>query len=174
MEDDSLGGISDHDLMAQLEVLANKGGGVHFPDFARLIVDGSAEITVSECWEIFQFACDQLGFWEAEWSFSLIDSPNHSAELEVNGWEILCRNLFNSLVEQMPDQQSLLEKSKHQTVLLHLLTRRVEYNEGKPFTKLTAFVLSKMSFIFKRFGFHRIGVNLYERGLYPKGTVARP
>jgi len=174
MEDDSSGGISDDDLMAQLEVLANKDGGVHFPDFAHLIVDGQPEMTLSECYEIFNFSCDQLGFWQAEWWFSPVDSPCHTADLEVKGWEILCQNLFNSLVEQIPDQRADLEKGKQQRVLLHSLTRRVEYNKGKPFIQLTAIVLSKMSFIFNRLGFRRIARNLYERGLYPKGTIARP
>jgi len=163
----------DHDLMTQLEVLANKGGGVRFPDFARMIVDGQAEMTLSECYETFNFACDQLGFWEAEWCFSPVNSPNHTAELEVKGWEILCQNLFNSLLEHIPDQRADLEKGKQQRLLLPSLTRRVEYNEGKRFTQLTAFVLSEVSFMFNRLGFRRIARSLYQRGLYPKGTIGR-
>jgi len=165
----------DNGLLARLELLAKQSKGVSCQDFERLIKeDGNSSISVSELHKVFDFACDHFGFWEAEWSFSFADSPDNVAKMEREGWEILCHALFDSLVEKIPDARETLEGLRGRSLLLHAMRRRLEYNEGKTFKKLTGVLLSKMSFVFNRLGFRRIAESLYARALYPKGTIARP
>jgi len=165
---------SECDLLARLECLANRSMGMSYRDFERLLREGNASIPVSHLNQVHNFACDQLGFWMAEWSFSPAHSPNTVAETETEGWQILCQEIFNTLVENYPDISDLFEQRRKLILLQHSLRRAVEYNKTKPFRKLTAIMLSQASFVFNKIGFHSIARNLYAWCLYPKGTVARP
>ncbi len=164
----------ESDLLVRLESLTNRSMGVSYRDFERLLREGNASIPVSHLHQVLNFACDQMGFWEAEWFFSPAHSPNTVAKIEMEGWRILWQGIFNILVENVPDTRDLLEQEQQLRLFGHSLRRGVEYNETKPFRKLTAIVLSQASFVFNKIGFHSIARNLYAWGLYPKGTVARP
>jgi hypothetical protein len=165
---------SECDLLAQLESLMNRSIGVSYRDFEGLLREGNASITVSHWHQVLNFACDQMGFWEAEWFFSPAHSPNTVAKIEMEGWRILWQVIFDILVENVPETKDLLEREQQLRLFEHSLRRGVEYNKTRPLRKLTASVLSQGSFVFKKVGFHSIARNLYAWCLYPKGTVARP
>jgi hypothetical protein len=165
---------SERDLLARLESLADRNIGVSYRDFERLLKEGNASILVSQLREVHKFACDQMGFWAAEWFFSPAHSPNIVAKTEMEGWQILRQGSFDALVENVLNIRDLLEKEQQLRSLHDSLRRGAEYNETKPFRKLTAIVLSEASFVFDKIGFHSIARKLYTWGLYPKGTVARP
>ncbi|SPF51283.1 hypothetical protein SBDP1_910022 [Syntrophobacter sp. SbD1] len=167
----------DDELLAQLKLLTNDSKGVPYQEFERILkhlLKEKEDISVSELNKVCDFACKQLGCWKAEWLFSPAGSPNNIAQTQTDGWRIFYEEIFDALVKEAQDVREALEGLRAKILLSHLIEQRIEYNETKPFKKLTTSVLSHMSFVFKRLGFHRIGRKLYERSLYPKGTVARP
>jgi len=166
---------ADRDFLARLESLTNRHTGVPYRDFASLLKElGNSSMPVSDLHQVLNFTSDQLGLWEAQWLFSPAHSPNTLAKTEAEGWRILWQALFDSLAEKVPDTRALLEREQQLRLLHHSLERGVEFNKTRPLRKVTAIVLSQVSFVLNKIGLHGIARNLYAWGLYPKGTVARP
>jgi hypothetical protein len=165
---------AERDLLTSLDSLANGRMGVSYREFERVLRDGDASIPVTCLHQVLNIACDQLGFWQAEWLFSPAHSPNTPAKTEMEGWQILWRGIFDTLVENVPSTKDPLEREQNLKLLQHSLRRGVEYNETKPFRKIAATILSQASFVLNKIGLHSIANDLYAWGLYPKGTVARP
>jgi hypothetical protein len=165
---------AEHDLLIRLNSLANGCTGVPYREFIRILREGDASIPVTCLHQVLNLACDQLGFWQAEWLFSSAHSPNTLAKAEMEGWQILWRGIFDTLVENVPSTKDLLEQEQNLKLLQHSLQRGVEYNGKRPFRKIAAIMLSLVSFVLNKIGLHSLANDLYAWGLYPKGTVARP
>jgi len=166
--------IPEKDILTRLGSFAKDRMGVPYHEFEKFLKEGDSSIPVDSLHEVLNFACDQLGFWQAEWLFSPVNSPNTQAQTEMQGWEILWDGIFATFVENVPNIKEPLEREQNLKLLQHLLRRGVEYNEAKPFRKIAATILSRLSFMLNKLGLHGIANDLYEWGLYPKGTVARP
>ena len=94
----------DNELLAQLELLAKESKGVSYNEFTHLLKRLlKEEEDIAFCNKVCDFACNQLGFWEAEWWFSSASAPNNVANTEVEGWQILYQTFFDALVERGPD-----------------------------------------------------------------------
>ena len=165
---------SGNDLMTRLESFAKERMGVPYREFERVLRECDTSITVACLNQVLKLACDQWGFWEAEWLFSPAHSPNTLAKTEMEGWKALWRGSLDTLVETVPNVKDLLEQEQNLVVFGHSLRRAIEYNKTKPFRKIAAPMLSKLSIVLNKIGLHSIANDLYSWGLYPKGTVARP
>lgn len=164
----------EHDFMTHMESFAKERMGVPYREFERVLREGGASIPVTCLHQVLNLACDQLGFWQAEWLFSPAHSPNTLAKTEMEGWQMLWRGIFDTLVENVQSTKDMLEQERNLKLLQHSLRRGVEYNETKHFRKISAPILSQVSFVLNKIGLHSIANDLYAWGLYPKGTVARP
>jgi len=73
----------ERDLLTRLDFLANGSMGMSYREFERVLRDGDASIPVTCLHQVLNIACDQLGFWQAEWLFSPAHSPNTLAKTEM-------------------------------------------------------------------------------------------
>ncbi len=168
------GPSAEREFLTRVDSLANGCMGVPYREFERILREGDASISVASLHRVLNLACDQFGSWQAEWLFSPAHSPNTVAKTEMQGWEILWRRIFDTLVENVPSTKDPLEREQNLKLLQHSLQRGVEYNETRPCRKIAVTILSQVSFAVNKIGLHSLAKHLYEWCLYPKGTVARP
>jgi len=165
---------STYDITARMRSLANGNKGVSYRDLEQVLREREdINITISELRQIVTFATNQFGFWMAEWLFSPVQRPNTIAKGEIDGWRLLLRVCTDELVKKVPEVREHLEREKNMVFLRHSLERRIDFNKSRPFEKLFAIVFSSISIALDRLGFKSIARKLYERSLYPKGTVGR-
>jgi hypothetical protein len=165
---------SRYDITARMRSLANGKKGVSHRDFERVLREREdIDITIKELRQLVSFATDQFGFWMAEWLFSPIQSPNMIAKAEVDGWRPLLRVCTDQLVMKIPEVKEHLEKEQDLILLQHSLKRRIDFSKSRPFERYFAMIFSSVSIALDRVGFKGIAHKLYERSLYPKGTVGR-
>ena len=120
---------SGNDLMTRLESFAKERMGVPYREFERVLRECDTSITVACLNQVLKLACDQWGFWEAEWLFSPAHSPNTLAKTEMEGWKALWRGSLDTLVETVPNVKDLLEQEQNLVVFGHSLRRAIEYNK---------------------------------------------
>ncbi|PKN65432.1 MAG: hypothetical protein CVU57_09950 [Deltaproteobacteria bacterium HGW-Deltaproteobacteria-15] len=165
---------SESDLLSRLGALTSGCMGVQYLEFERILREGDSSIPLTSLHQVLNLACDQLGFWQAEWLFSPADTPNTVAKTEMEGWQIMWRGIFDTLVENVPGTKDSLEREQNLKLLQHSLQRGVEYNQTRPVRKIAAAIFSQVSFALNKVGLASSARGLYEWCLYPKGTVARP
>ena len=165
---------SEQDILSRLESFTKERNRVSYREFEQFLQEVDSSLSPNCLYEILNFSCEQLGFWESEWFFSPVNSPNTQAEIEMEGWKILWSGLFDTVVESTPITKELLESNQNLKLLQHTLVRGVEYNKTKSFRKILAPILSEFSFILNKIGLHGFARVVYGWGLFPKGTIGRP
>jgi len=164
----------EKDLIKRVKSLSNGETGVSYQDFERVVRDNApSDIKVSGRHEITSFASNQLGHWQAEYFFSMAHDPNSTAQAEMAGWKIICRDCLEALKNRIPLVGDQLEKKHNLIVLQHSLKQAIDHNKSSPLRKFRAAALSRMSFAMDRIGFKSLAMHMYSSSLYPKGTVGR-
>ena len=105
--------------------------------------------------------------------FSPSKSPQLTAKEESEQWSKLWETWFESLSELIPAVKEDFERLHSDIVLKFHLSKRLDYNKGKPLTKLFCDYISKIAITFNKLGIHGLSTHLYKLALYPKGTVGR-
>jgi hypothetical protein len=123
--------------------------------------------------QIVNFASEQVGIWEAAYSFSPAHSPNIGAKNESEQWEDLWKAWSALLVEHAPDLADKLNRRHGLIVARHSVETSLQYKSGKPLQRITAAGLSRLAIGLGRLGIADIPERLYALSLYPKGSVGR-
>jgi hypothetical protein len=120
------------DLSQYLQSQTVSGTNVTIETIERMLKEMPDKISVAELNELVKFASNQAGIWEAKWMFSPYKSPQLSARAESEKWCKLWETWLESLSELIPDVKEQSERAHSLTVLQYHLSKRIDYNKGKP------------------------------------------
>jgi len=160
------------DLLQYLQSQTNSSG-VPIEEVSRLLDGMPDNISAKELNELVKFASNQVGIWEAEWLFSPSESPNLTAKKESDQWSKLWETWFETLAEIVPDMKEQSERLHSLPVLQPQLSKSVDYNKGRPITKLISVSTAQIAITLNKLGIQGLAKHLYKLALYPKGTVGR-
>ena len=157
-----------------IQAFVSKSVAVKLEDFeARLKTLTQAEFSPGELHELLNFASEQAGWWTADWLFSEQADPDLGARHQSEAWEKLWAGWHGVLAQTVPEATGELKREHDLIVLGHTLRRRVEFNRTRPVERLVTQFLSSISLLLNKVGLVGIAGKLYERSLYPQGTVGR-
>jgi len=159
-----------------LKKFQNDVEGIRFETFVNemsLIRDKKEELSIHDVKELIKFSTEQIGYWNAEWSFSSATEPNHDAKAQRDGWENIWDNWVEILTMEIPEAMELMVQLRNRAYMLHTVKRNLEYNNRGVLNQLYTNFLSNVAITLNRIGFKSIATSLYNIALYPKGTVGR-
>lgn len=139
----------------------------------NLISDKKEELSMHDINELIKFSTEQIGYWNAEWSFSSATSPNHDAKKQRDGWENIWGNWVGILTKEIPEAMASMVQLKDHAYMLHTVKRNLEYNKRGIFSQSLSSILSKIAITLNKIGLKGVAASLYNIALYPKGTVGR-
>jgi hypothetical protein len=164
---------SEGDLAARLASLANGTSRVTIEDFEALLKNIPERISATVLNQIINFASDQVGIWEAEYSFSSASSPNTAARAESERWEQLWGTWSDVLLKLAPDVADQIHRRHRLIVAKHSVEKSLQYTSKKPLQRMVAGVLSRIAIGLGKLGIVSIPERLYAFSMYPKGSVGR-
>ena len=118
MEDQSTTTI-DNDLASRLDTLSAKTGAVTVERFRVFLKDMPEKMSIVQLNQILNFASEQVGVWEAAFSFSPAHSPNLNAKAESEQWEQLWNAWSNMLLELAPEITDEVHRRHRLIVVKH-------------------------------------------------------
>jgi hypothetical protein len=172
MKDQSQSG-SDNDLATRLESLSNETRGVTVDRFHALLKTMPEKMSPAELNQIINFASDQVGIWEAEYSFSPITSPHITAKAESELWAELWEAWSDMLLNLVPDVADKIHRKHRLIIARHSVEKSLHYTADKPVRRIISTTASKVAIILGRLGAGNVAEQLYAFSLYPKGSVGR-
>jgi hypothetical protein len=164
--------IKSGDIISFLQSLSSENMGVSIKSFDPIIIN-LPDINISQLNAVTKFASDQASLWEVEWMFSNEGALNFAAKEEMECWDKFWDGLKDELIKHVPKVQEQIIDAHNYNVLEHSIRKSLELRKDKPIEKISAKLLSKLSFFFKRIGLRRVATHLYTMALYPKGSVGR-
>ena len=158
----------------RLEALTTQTAGVAIEKFRAFLKDTPEnKISIEQLNQIVNFASEQVGIWEAAYSFSSAHSPNIGAKNESEQWEELWKAWSALLLEQVPDLSDKVNHRHRLIVAGRSVETSIQHKSGKPLQRIAAAVLSRLAIGLGRLGIAGIPERLYALSLYPKGSVGR-
>jgi len=164
---------ADNDLVSRLEALSTGGAGVTVDSFEVLLKNMPEKMSVSQLNQIINFASEQVGIWEAEYSFSPAYSPNAAAKAESERWEHLWGAWSEMFLKLTPDLTEQIHRRHGLIVAQHSVERSLHYTDNKPLRRMVFGAVSQVAIGLGRIGFSGLSQRLYAFSLYPKGSVGR-
>jgi hypothetical protein len=165
--------VSDSDLTARLESLSDGTKGVTVDSLQSLLKTMPQNMSATELNQIMNFASDQVGIWEAEYSFSSVTSPRIDAKAESELWAELWAAWSDMLLELVPDIAEKIHRRHRLIVAQHSIKKSLHYMAKKPLRRIIAATASTLAIALGRLGMPKVPERLYAFGLYPKGSVGR-
>jgi hypothetical protein len=172
--EDQPGGATDITFENRLEALTTQTAGVTIEEFSAFLKNTpERKMAIKHLNQIVNFASEQVGVWEAAYSFSPADSPDVGAKNESEQWEELWKTWSALLLEQVPDLMDKVNRRHRLIVAGHSVATSLQCKRGKPLQRIAAAVLSRLAIGLGRLGIADIPERLYALSLYPKGSVGR-
>jgi len=166
-------GTIENDLASRLEALSSQMAGVTIERFKVFLKDVPEKMSVVELKQILDLASEQVGIWEAAYSFSPAHSPNVDARSESEQWEQLWNTWSTLLIERAPAIADDVRRKHRLIVARRSVEASLQCKSGKPLQRLTAAGLSRLAIGLGRLGVAGLSERLYALSLYPKGSVGR-
>ena len=166
----------ESDILEILQNLTKEKKGVSYKTFSSVSkkMREVKEISPTLLNEVAQFASKQFCYWEVEWFFSALDSPEVAVrEEETEAWRGIWEICLKELVEVVPKVKEQLEEAHKLGELRQTISRRVDYNATRPLQRFFSHVLTTTSQYLNKIGIRGISLRLSKAALYPKGTVGR-
>ena len=154
----------------------NDVAGIRFEAFIseiNLTSDKKEELSMYDIKELIKFSTEQIGIWNAEWSFSSAMSPNHDAKDQRDGWEKIWDNWVGLLTKEIPEAMVPMVQLKNHAYMMHTVKRNLESNKRGILSQSFASFLSNIAIALNKIGLRSIASSIYNIALYPKGTVGR-
>ncbi len=164
---------ADGNLAARLTSLANGMSRVMTEDFEVLLKNMPEQVSTTALNQIINFASDQVGIWEAEYSFSSAISPNTVARAESERWAQLWGTWSDVLLKLAPDVADQIHRRHRLIVAKHSVEKSLQYTSKKPLQRMVAGAMSRIAIGLGKLGIVSIPERLYAFSMYPKGSVGR-
>jgi len=164
---------ADNDLAGRLEALSVGATGVTVHSFEGLFKNMPEEMSVAQLNQIINFASDQVGIWEAAYSFSSAYSPNAAAKAESERWEQLWGAWLDMFLKLIPDVAEQAHRRHRLIVLQHSIEKGLHYTDNRPLRRMFIGAVSKVAIGLAKIGISDLSKRLYAFSLYPKGSVGR-
>jgi len=142
-------------------------------EFSKQLEGGPNVMPAKEWVDVVEFAAEQAGRWGARWDFSPAASPDALAEAEQKRWNEMFEGSLRALVEQMPAIEEPMRQFAKAMAFRPVLERRIASGKGRPVSRVLFVLQSKLGILASRIGLDGLGRALYQRGLYPRGSVGR-
>ena len=166
----------ESDILEILQNLTKEKKGVSCKTFRSVSkkMGEVKEISPTLLNEVAQFASKQFCYWEVEWFFSALDSPEVAVrQAETEAWRGIWEACQKALVKMVPEVREQLEEKHKIGELKQIISRRVEYNATRPLQRFFSHVLTTTSQYLNKIGIRGISLRLSKAAMYPKGTVGR-
>lgn len=167
---------ADPDIISRLKFMGRDRTMVSHKDCVGLKKEtGLVTIPADQLSEIHKCACIQRGRWEAEWMFSSSNAPNSNAEAQLDGWDLICKGIYDSIEKACPQPGllAILKKERGLHSMRASLEKNLTYGETRPIEHFLMRSLCKCGQFLTNIGLKEMGRKVFARGFYPKGTVGR-